>query len=208
MDGVSTTEHPPVRALLLDADGVVQCPSAGWIKQMDLVSGTPNFFQVLSAAERLTIAGKADLAELVDEIIRERGLDVTFEQLLEIWCRIEVDPITVKLVRQAREAGLVTALATNQQRYRGSYMQKTFGYEELFDRTFYSYELGLAKPDPAYFGAVVEALGVRPEEAVFVDDMRANVVGAREAGLRAVLFPATDTHGHLRVKLRELGVPL
>jgi len=86
-------------------------------------------------------------------------------------------------------------------------MQETFGYEELFDRTFYSYELGLAKPDPAYFGAVVDALGVRPEEAVFVDDMRANVLGAREAGLRAVLFPATETHGHLRVKLRELGVP-
>jgi putative hydrolase of the HAD superfamily len=174
---------------------------------MDVVSGTPDFFQVLSAAEHKTLTDEADLADLVEEIIASRGLDVTFEQLISVWCRIDVDPVVVKFVHRARAAGLVTALATNQQRYRGAYMQATFDYDTLFDRTFYSFEVGLAKPDPAYFHAVVDELGVRPEEAVFVDDMRANVLGAREAGLRAVLFPATDTHGHLRLKLREAGVP-
>jgi putative hydrolase of the HAD superfamily len=204
---VSSSERPPVRALLLDADGVVQCPEPGWIARMDELGGTPDFFHDLSAAEVQTLTGEADLAELIDEIISSRGLSVTFDQLIDLWCRIDVDPVTLKLVRQARAAGLTTALATNQQSYRGGYMQATFGYEKLFDRTFYSYELGLRKPDPAYFRAVVDALGVRPEEAVFVDDMRANVLGAREAGLRAVLFPATDTHGHLRLKLRAAGVP-
>ena len=121
---------------------------------------------------------------------------------------IDLDEAMVKLVRRVRAAGLVTALATNQQSYRGGYMQRTFDYEELFDQTFYSFEVGLAKPDPEYFLTVVDALGVRPEEAVFVDDMHTNVQGARQAGLRAVLFAATDTHGHLRLKLRDAGVPV
>lgn len=175
---------------------------------MDAISGVPDFFHVLSAAEHKTLAGETDLAELIGEILQARGLSVTFEELVDVWCRIDVDPVSLKFVQRAREAGLLTALTTNQQSYRGAYMQATFGYEELFDRTFYSFELGVAKPDPDYFRAVVDALGVRPEEAVFVDDMRSNVVGAREAGLRGVLFPATDTHGHLRLKLRAAGVPV
>lgn len=205
---MNNSERPPVRALLMDADGVVQCPRSGWIKEMDALSGVPDFFQVLSAAERRTLAGEADLAELVGEILQARGLSVTFDELVDVWCRIDVDAVTLKFVQRARDAGLVTALTTNQQSYRGAYMQATFGYEELFDHTFYSFELGVAKPEPAYFHAVVDALGVRPEEAVFVDDMRSNVLGARQAGLRGVLFPATDTHGHLRLKLRAAGVPV
>lgn len=204
---MSTRERPPVRALLLDADGVVQCPEPGWLQRMAELGGSPDFFNDLSAAEVQTLTGEADLAELVGELLDSRGLSVTFEELIDVWCRIDVDPIVVKLVHRARAAGLITALTTNQQSYRGGYMQATFDYDELFDRTFYSYELGLRKPDPAYFRSVVDALGVRPEEAVFVDDMRANVLGAREAGLRAVLFAATETHGHLRLKLRAAGVP-
>lgn len=198
---------PAVRALLLDADGVTQCPASGWIARMDELGREQGFFSSLSALEHKTLAGEADLAELINELIRQRGLDVTFEQLLEVWCQIDLDPVTLKLARQVREAGVLTALATNQQSYRGGYMQATLDYQDVFDRTFYSFEVGLHKPDPAYFRAIVDELGVAPQEAVFVDDMLANVRGAREAGLRAVLFPATDTHGHLRLKLRALGVP-
>jgi len=204
---VTTSTPAPVRALLLDADGVMQCPRSGWIHDMGVLGGRPDFFQDLHLAEIQTIRGEADLADLVGEVIGSQGLDVTFEQILQVWCRIELDEAMVKLVRRVRAAGVLTALATNQQSYRGGYMQRTFDYDQLFDRTFYSFELGLAKPDPEYFLAAVDALGVRPEEAVFVDDMLSNVRGAREAGLRAVLFAATDTHGHLRLKLRDAGVP-
>lgn len=205
---MSTSARPAVRALLLDADGVVQYPEPGWIQRIGELGGSPDFFRDVSSAEVHTLTGEADLAESIDELIESRGLNTTFSELLAVWCRIDVDPIMVKLVRSARAAGLITALATNQQSYRGAHMQATLGYEELFDRTFYSFEVGLRKPDPAYFRTVVDALGVRPDEAVFVDDMRANVLGAREAGLRGVLFPATDTHGHLRLKLRAAGVPV
>ena len=37
-----------------------------------------------------------------------------------------------------------------------------------------------------------ERLGVAPGEAVFLDDLEANVVAAREVGMRAVVFGSTD----------------
>lgn len=52
-----------------------------------------------------------------------------------------------------------------------------------------SEEVGLRKPDPAIFHLALSHLNVAPENAVYVGDHpRADVEGARQAGLRAVWF--------------------
>lgn len=66
---------------------------------------------------------------------------------------------------------------------------------------YFSARLRLAKPDPSAFAAVLADLGRPAAEVVFVDDRPANVAGARDAGLRAVLF--TDP-GRLRADLADL----
>jgi len=55
----------------------------------------------------------------------------------------------------------------------------------LFDHHFVSHEMGLVKPDREAFEHVVEALGVAPEQILFLDDNQPNVDGARAAGLDA-----------------------
>ncbi|GAB3833458.1 hypothetical protein [Kribbella italica] len=42
-------------------------------------------------------------------------------------------------------------LATNQECYRGAHMRTVLGYDDLFDVSCYSYDLGVAKPDPEFF---------------------------------------------------------
>lgn len=51
-----------------------------------------------------------------------------------------------------------------------------------------SCEFGARKPDPDVYRRLLARHGVPPEAAVFVDDSPANVVGARRAGLQAVLY--------------------
>lgn len=46
-------------------------------------------------------------------------------------------------------------------------------------------EFGVAKPHPAVYEAALAKLGWRAEETIFVDDVQANVDGARAAGLTA-----------------------
>ena len=49
-----------------------------------------------------------------------------------------------------------------------------------------SYEVGLAKPDPAIFQHVCDALGCAPGEVVFVgDSVRCDVDGPRAFGMQA-----------------------
>lgn len=195
-----------MRALLMDADGVVQYPRKGWLKEMARLGG-PGFMVEAFSKEVTTLTGQADLRDLLAEMLARRGRQCTADEVLEVWYRIDVDHFMLDLVDRVRAMGVTTALATNQQSYRGRFIQANLPYADHFDRQFHSFEVGLAKPDPGFFTHIVEELDIAPEEAVFVDDMVVNVRGAEKAGLNAVHFSGTDTYGHLRCRLKALGVP-
>jgi epoxide hydrolase-like predicted phosphatase len=69
--------------------------------------------------------------------------------------------------------------------------QARYGFEQLVDVIIYSYEVGLAKPDPRVYRLLCERLAVRPEEVVFLDDSPENVRGACELGIHGLLHERT-----------------
>jgi epoxide hydrolase-like predicted phosphatase len=62
----------------------------------------------------------------------------------------------------------------------------------LFDVVVDSCEVGLRKPEPAIYELVCERLGVRPGEAVFIDDIPLNVAGAEAVGMTGIVFEGTE----------------
>lgn len=55
-------------------------------------------------------------------------------------------------------------------------------------------DLGVAKPDPAFFRAILERLALAPGEAAMVGDAyEVDIVGAKTAGLRAIWFNPAGT---------------
>lgn len=69
--------------------------------------------------------------------------------------------------------------------------KKTVGgtpFENLFDKVYFSHELGLRKPDVEPFEYVVKENNLNPAETLFIDDSLQNVEGARKAGLEAIHF--------------------
>jgi len=71
--------------------------------------------------------------------------------------------------------------------------------------SFVSCDTRVRKPHPQSYLGPCAALGVLPEEALFVDDRVANCAAAEAVGLRTVRF--TDAPS-LREALRALGLPL
>ena len=64
-----------------------------------------------------------------------------------------------------------------------------------FDCVLDSCELGVEKPDPRLFEIALERSGARPESTIHVGDLyHVDVVGARAAGLRAVLLDETGLY--------------
>jgi putative hydrolase of the HAD superfamily len=59
---------------------------------------------------------------------------------------------------------------------------------QSFAPRLFSCRLRTAKPEPAAFGAALDALKAKPEEVLFFDDRAANVAAARRQGIRSYLF--------------------
>jgi glucose-1-phosphatase len=57
--------------------------------------------------------------------------------------------------------------------------------EGRFDYYFASFQIKMAKPDPAAFRHVIEALSREPSEILFLDDTQMNVDAARLVGMKA-----------------------
>jgi hypothetical protein len=60
-------------------------------------------------------------------------------------------------------------------------------FEHITDATY----TGLLKPDPQAYLGCLRALGLAPDDAVFVDDQDRNVDGARRLGIPTVAFDVT-----------------
>jgi epoxide hydrolase-like predicted phosphatase len=60
--------------------------------------------------------------------------------------------------------------------------------ESLFDAMTISAEVGIIKPDPRIFEHVLDKLGVRAEEAVFIDDNPRNAEAASRLGIKGIVY--------------------
>jgi 2-haloalkanoic acid dehalogenase type II len=64
---------------------------------------------------------------------------------------------------------------------------RAIGLSPFFERSLAAREAGMLKPDPRIFAMLLDASGVRAAEALHVgDDPKADVEGARRAGIRPV----------------------
>ncbi len=81
-----------------------------------------------------------------------------------------------------------TALLSNALSNLRNYLTQQWQIEDAFDVIVVSAEEGLLKPDPVIYQLVLERLGVRAGEAVFIDDVADNVEGARSVGMLGIHF--------------------
>jgi putative hydrolase of the HAD superfamily len=110
-----------------------------------------------------------------------------------------------------KQGGFKTAILSNMGDNVLANIESTFDWLPRFDVLVWSYQLGIAKPDPAIYRHTLRGLGVEAGEALFIDDRPVNIEAARALGMQGVLFSTVD---HLRTYLiaegldRELPLPI
>jgi len=60
--------------------------------------------------------------------------------------------------------------------------------ETLFDKTYYSHQIGHSKPSLACYRYVLNDCGALPQETLFIDDNADNIAGAKQLGIQTVLI--------------------
>jgi len=140
------------------------------------------------------------LAEDAGAKIDATQLKQVCELDLEMWGNANEE--MVDWLRQLGRGGIKTALLSNIHPKMIAYVKKNFDWLELFDFTTFSAEVRLIKPDHAIYEHTLRGLGVKAEDALFVDDREINVRAAREVGINAVRFQSV---GQLREDLGKMG---
>ncbi len=65
-------------------------------------------------------------------------------------------------------------------------LQLRFGYnefDELFNKSYFSFAEHLEKPDPRFFELILDHEGLLPEETLFIDDTEKNIKVAKSLGI-------------------------
>jgi putative hydrolase of the HAD superfamily len=91
-----------------------------------------------------------------------------------------------------KQRGLLTAILSNMGDNVLDNMKRTFDWLPRFDVLVWSYQLHMAKPDPAIYHYVLNELGTQPEETLFIDDRLVNVEAAQALGMPAIEFTTVE----------------
>ncbi|MEZ5097750.1 MAG: HAD-IA family hydrolase [Nocardioides sp.] len=118
-------------------------------------------------------------------------------------------PGAVALLRAAKEAGVVTAVFSNElMDFQGREWVEAQEWFPLFDVVYDATEQGIRKPDPASYAGVVAAVGLRAERLVFVDDNPRYVQGGVDAGMQSVFLDVLKPDDAFAEAARLLGLEL
>jgi putative hydrolase of the HAD superfamily len=182
----------PVKAILFDADGVIVSPMMQFARHLAEVYGitpdtTRNFFHNVFDE---CLLGRSRLEEVLPPFLIEWGWPDSLEAFIAAWLREDhhVDARLADAIRACRRSGALCGLATLQEHHRAEYMRREMGFEQLFDRLFFSCELGCLKPDPKFYQRIERDLGLPGRAILFWDDLAWNVAAARDLGWNAEVY--------------------
>ena len=91
-----------------------------------------------------------------------------------------------------KQRGLLTAILSNMGDNVLENMEREFDWLPRFDVLIWSFQLRIAKPDPAIYLHILKELGTRPKETLFLDDRLVNVEAAQALGMVAIQFSTVD----------------
>ncbi|ENQ9728349.1 glucose-1-phosphatase [Yersinia enterocolitica] len=141
--------------------------------------------EVFQQHERGEISDEDFARQLSDEM----GLSLSFEQFAEGWQAVFVAlrPEVISIMQKLRAEGHRVVVLSNTNRLHCNYWPQH--YPEVAaaaDHMYLSQDLGMRKPEARIYQHVLSAENIPAEQAVFFDDVEANIVAARIEGITGI----------------------
>ena len=154
------------------------------------------------------------LKEGFENLCLEFGLTPQPEKIEELiglwnksWMLAEPYTETLEVLKKLRENHQLI-LICNADGFSVNQVLDKFGLRCVFDRIFFSYELGLIKTDKLFMKNVLNHLSLNPEDCLLVgDSIQSDIIPGRRADLDVVLVDRRNNRNfHPKIKnLNDLG---
>ena len=144
----------------------------------------------------ISVIGKNKQAT-VDEFMRvygepgepyERELRVIYNELADNG-KVPLKPHTIELLSAMKRAGMKLAIASSSSREEVTSQMGPLGALPFFDALVTGDQVTRSKPDPEIFLLACEALGVKSEEGVGLEDSFNGVRSCKASGLYTIMVP-------------------
>lgn len=134
--------------------------------------------------------GKVSPDEFREGVLKLLPQKVSYDEIDAAWTAMLIDfpAIRVELLKALRKKYKVYLFsntnAIHVDRFHAIFRnQHGFEVSSLFDKDFYSNEIGYRKPAPESFMEIIRLAGINPNESLFIDDSNTNVESAIACGL-------------------------
>lgn len=112
-------------------------------------------------------------------------IPVAFENWYDILIPIEG---TVKVLKLLKAANYKVYFLSNFHRLAFKNINERYDFFKLFNGGVVSYEEKLLKPEQGIYARLIEKYELKPEECIFIDDVQANIEGAKKVNFKTILF--------------------
>jgi epoxide hydrolase-like predicted phosphatase len=134
--------------------------------------------------------GKITSSEFLDKMRTTFSLNADDNIIINAWNALLLKPFNDALEvlqKLSEKYNLYLLSNTNEIHFQHFYPQ-TKEIFTLFKKYFLSYEIGLRKPDEEIFEYVIEDLKIEPQETLFIDDSKKNIIAAQKTQLKTLHF--------------------
>lgn len=132
--------------------------------------------------------GELPIERLHEQLARDLGYSANWSTFAEDWCcHFELDPKMLEFVQRLGETHRVMIFSNTNAVHWNMLVDETEGALAEIE-PYLSHEIGDVKPNVSAFEKVVQAARIEPARSIFIDDIAANVEGARKAGFTAHQF--------------------
>ena len=181
----------PFEALVFDLGGVIASHDNGLLYRRIAARCTiPDALDRLrgSTGGRDLGTGRLTVSGLHRRLCEEYGLVAEWPEFAALWCsHLGLDPAMLDYVEGlARQQRVLLFSNTNAEHW-DHIVALSEGRLGRFE-AYLSHEIGQVKPDTEAFLDVARRAWIDPRRSLFIDDLAANIDGARAAGFEALLF--------------------
>jgi putative hydrolase of the HAD superfamily len=136
-------------------------------------------------------------------LAKKLNFSYSFEEFCVIWNSVLApEPILPDTLFERLAEKCRLALLSNTDPIHVAHFEANYSFVRLFSTRVYSCRVGSSKPSPLIYHHALREVDALPDEAMFIDDLRENVLAAARLGIYAFHFTSADD---LRAGFSRLG---
>ena len=148
--------------------------------------------------------GTLELDEAIRRATARSGLDEALVRgvVESVPASLVANDDTVALMRRVKAAGNALYCLSNMPTGSMAYLEQRYDFWDLFDGAVISSRVHYCKPEREIYEHLLNTYDLIANDTVFIDDVAANVEGARAVGMRAIQFVDVE---QTERSLRDMG---